>query len=481
MTSVKKNYIYSSLYQLMLIIIPLVTSPYISRRLGPEMLGTQSYCYSIATYFYLFAMLGVTNYGNRSVAAIRDDRNELSKTFWTIYFFQLLRGVVVLTIYIAYILLFQKEYFVIALLNGLYVLSGLIEINWFFFGLELFKVTVTRNIIIKLTNVAFIFIFIKGKEDLWLYSLMVAGTAVVSNLYLWFYVKKYVDFYKPKLSEFIPHIKPEVALFIPVIAISLYKVMDRIMLGSMTSTTQVGFYTNSESIINIPMSLITALGTVMMPHAANLIARGKTEESKKEIETSMVFVVCMSTIMMFGLSAIAPVFAPVFFGSEFADCSAIIVGLSPTIVFISWANVIRTQYLIPRKRDKEYICSILAGAGVNLLINFLLIPRLQAIGAVIGTVSAEFTVCFLQSFFVRKELPIPRYIKQGLPFLFISGGMFIVVRLVMGRLGENIGTVVLGIVIGGLSYFVMVLPYILNSKQEAVVSLKKSFLRIIHR
>ena len=426
--SVKINYIYNVAYQLLLILAPLITSPYISRKLGPDMIGQQSYCYSIATYFMLFIMLGVANYGNRCVAKVRENRKELSQTFWTIYGFQCLRAIVVLTTYILFVLFFEQKYSLIALVNGIYVFSGFFDISWLFFGLEQFRLTVPVNFIVKIFNIIALLLFIRQPSDIWKYSLIIGSVALISNCILWFYLKRFVDWYKPSFKEFLPHIKPEIILFVPVIAVSLYKVMDRIMLGALSTSTEVGFYTQAESIVNLPMSLITSLGTVMLPRISHLISKGDIDSTKKYIESSISFAMMLAFAMAFGLSAIAPTFAPTFFGEEYVPCSALIIGLSITIIFISWANIIRTQYLIPNAKDKSYLISIVTGAIVNLCINFSLIPRFASIGAVVGTVCAEGVVCFIQTFMVHKELPIKKYINIASPFFIMGIVMFGAVR-----------------------------------------------------
>ncbi|ELC8416278.1 polysaccharide biosynthesis C-terminal domain-containing protein [Clostridium perfringens] len=450
---------------MLLIITPLITAPYISRNLGPKMIGIQSFCYSIVTYFVLFCMLGVLNFGNRSIAKVRDNREELTKTFWIIYGSQFIRSIIIMFMYFIYVLIFAKEYFVIAMINGIYIIAALLDISWMFFGLEQFKITVTRNVVIKILNVICIFIFIKGPQDLWKYSLITAVATFLSNGYLWFYLKRYIDWYKPTFSEMIANIKPELVLFVPAIAISLYKVMDRIMLGVFSNETQLGFFTSSESVVNIPMSLITALGIVMLPRITNMIANGDNKNIKKYIENSMIFVIMMSMAMTFGLSAIAPTFVPVFFGPKFLECGPIIIGLSITIIFISWANVIRTQYLIPKGKDKSYLVSIICGAVTNLIINFLLIPRFQAIGAVIGTICAEATVCIVQTLMVRKNLPIRKYMSDNVMFLLFGIIMFIGVRFVGSLFELCILRLVIEILTGGIIYCGLTLIYMIKIRK----------------
>ena len=200
-------------YQILLIILPLITTPYISRVLGSEGLGTYTYTYTIANYFVLAAMLGVKNYGNRSVAAVRDDRKLLSRTFWEIYGLQLLCSLTATAAYVVYVSAFVREYQLIAALQGIYVLSGLMDISWLFFGAEQFRVTVMRNIAIRLINLACIFLFVKSRGDLWLYTLIMTLGMVFSQGYLWMYVKRLVDWRRPKLRDLGMHMIPELILF----------------------------------------------------------------------------------------------------------------------------------------------------------------------------------------------------------------------------------------------------------------------------
>ena len=144
LSSVKKNYLYSVAFQILIIILPLITSPYISRVLGADLLGVQSYYFSVASYFYMFAMLGVNNYGNRSIARVRDNKEELSKTFWSIYLLQFICALLVSGAFLFYVFIIEKNNKTIAFINGLYILSGMFEINWLFFGLEKFKIKIGR-------------------------------------------------------------------------------------------------------------------------------------------------------------------------------------------------------------------------------------------------------------------------------------------------------------------------------------------------
>jgi len=127
MNSVKKNFAYNFIYQVLIMILPLITAPYLSRVLRADGMGTYSYTYSIAYYFTLFGMLGLNNYGNRSIARIRNDKEKLSKTFWEIYGMQVITSIIIFIFYFLYAG-FARTNRTISILQGCFVISVLLDI-----------------------------------------------------------------------------------------------------------------------------------------------------------------------------------------------------------------------------------------------------------------------------------------------------------------------------------------------------------------
>lgn len=466
MKSLQKNFLYNVLYQILLVILPLITAPYISRTLGATAVGVYSYTYSVAYYFLLIAMLGIGNHGNRSIAAVRDDRKKLNKTFSSIYSLQVITFSIAILAYAIYLVLFVKDNRLIVLLQLIYVTSGLFDIGWLFFGLEQFKLTVARNTLIKISTVVLMFVFVHKPSDLWKYTLIMSAGTLFSQAYLWLYVKKYVSFEKCSVKEITSNIKPVLILFIPVLAYSIYKVMDKIMLGNMSSYDQVGFYNNAEKIINIPMGIITALGTVMLPRMSNIVANGDKKRVDDYIRISAKLVTLLSSAIAFGLMGVSSVLAPVFFGDEFIACGEIIRLLSVTVFFIAWANVIRTQYLIPNKRDSIYLTSTMVGAILNLIINWMLIPKYQANGAAFGTIVAEFSVMLVQMVAVKNELPMRKYIMSYSPILIIGLIMAVLVDGIGIKLGVSVSTLAIQILAGGFFFCIVTIAYLRISNDE---------------
>lgn len=461
--SVKKNFAYQMIYEILIIIMPFLTSPYIARVIGAKGLGTFSYSYSIAYYFMLFSMLGLKNYGNRSIAQVRENKQELDKTFSSILAIHIIISLAVCFAYMGYVLFICEEK-LYAIIQFACVVSSLFDISWFYFGIEEFKLTVTRNSIIKIVNVICVFLFVKNEQDLWIYCLIMALGTLIGQLVLWIPIKKYVKIVKPSWSRMKPHIKPMLILFIPSIAVNVYKYMDKVMIGFLGEKVQLGYYENAEKVINIPLTVITSFGTVMLPKMSNLAAKKKNNDTKKYINISMEFVNCLAFGLAFGMAGVGKVFAPVFWGREFTSSGFLIMGLAVTIPFISFANVIRTQFLIPQSRDKQFVFSVCLGAVINFVANMLLIIKLQAIGAMIGTILAEVSVCVVQTIFVRRELPIIKYIKNCITFFLMGFTMFVIVVVIGHYMGISITTLIVQILTGGVVYIVQCSVYFYASK-----------------
>lgn len=466
--SVKKNLVYNILYQVLILIIPLITTPYISRVIGPEGIGIHSYTYSIVNYFVLFAMLGINNHGNRSIAMVKDNKEELSKTFVSIYSLQIIMSILMIIIYSIVFIFIGNKYRAFFAIQFIYIIATLLDINWFFFGMEEFKLTVIRNSVVKVLSMLSIFIFVNDSSDLHIYMIILALGTLLSQTILWKFIGRYIKFIKVSKEDIIKQLKPTIVLFIPVIAVSIYKIMDKIMLGSISGINQVGFYENSEKIINIPISIIVALGTVMLPKIANLESKGQGSEIKRYISISIEFIMFMAFGATFGLIGISPILIPVFLGEKFADCINLVSLLSITIVFISWANVIRTQFLIPKKKDRIYINSTILGAIVNLFVNLLLIKTYGALGAVFGTVLAEASVAIYQTIKIRKELDIYNYLKRTVFYIIPASVMCILVRSIGGMLSISVSTVLIQVIIGGIVYVSISLCYMYTIKNEIV-------------
>lgn len=414
------NYVYSMLYRLSSCVLPLVVTPRIARVLGAENNGVYVITSVVACIFIMLCKLGLENYGNRAIAVARDDPKERSRVFCSIYALQLCASAISITVYVVMTACFIKEHQAVYWLQLLYVLSALFDVSWFFFGIEKFRLTTVRSLIARALIIAGVYVFVNDQNDLVVYTAVMSGCFLLEQCMLFPFVFKHVRVARPRLADVKRHIKPNLVLFIPILALSVYHWMDKIMLGAMVDTGTVAYYNYAESIINLPKGIVQALGTVMLPRISYLVARGRDRECAPLFGTSMELACVIGCALCFGIIGVAPVFVPLFLGPDYTPTILLTMELAIVMIPMSVADVIQTQHLIPFRRDIVYVWSIIIGACVNLMLNVCLIPPLKATGAIIGTLGAELAVCVYQLVRVRAFYPSRRLLANLLPYVLIG-------------------------------------------------------------
>ena len=428
MNKVKKNFVYLSLYKILEMLLPMITSPLLSRRLGAEALGVYSYSYSIVSIFAIISQLGVYNYGMREIAKVRNNQEKLNSTYSNIFVTHLLSGIIVTIIYFISLCFLQEKNIIIFIIQGGVLLSNIVDNAFLFIGLENVKTVSIRDAIIKFATFFLILLFIKSPDDLLKYTMIMTFSTLICRTVGLLYGRKFAKFVKPKLSECKKHFKPMAILMIPTLASTVYQSMDKIMIGWFYGDKEVGYYECASKGL-IPKNIITALGTVMCPHIASMYAEDRKKEALNMVEKSLTVSLIMSYIFTFGIIAIAKEFAPWFWGSEFSVCSNMLIGLSITIPIWCVGEVIRNQLLLPLGRDNQNMISFVLGIIVNAILNALLIPKFSVMGAIVATILAELVMSIVQASFVKKEIDITKCIKATIPYFVISILMLVMVRL----------------------------------------------------
>lgn len=439
--SVVKNYLYNLIYQILVLILPIVTTPYLSRVLGAEGIGIYSYTISIVTYFTLFGSLGIAMYAQREIAYVQSDKEKRSKIFWETF---ILRNITLFVSMIIFYFIFVKngEYSIYYKILLLEIFAGMFDVSAFFQGMEEFKKTINRNIIVKFISIISIFIFVKQATDIGKYLFIYVISTLIGNLSLWFYLPKYISKINIKSLNILKHLKPTIILFVPQIATQIYTVLDKTMIGSLIiDKAEVGYYEQAQKIVKLVLTIITSLGTVMLPSIANKFAKGKKEEIKRDILNSFNFVYFLSIPMVFGMVLIAKELIPLFLGEGFEKSVCIMYTISPIIILIGLSNVIGMQYLLPTKKQKQFTISVVIGAIINLILNFMFIPKLLSIGAAIGTVVAETTVTAIQLYFIKDEYNIKEIFIMSVRYLISAIIMFIVMMILNRILLRNISAI----------------------------------------
>lgn len=447
--------------------------PYLARVLGATGTGTYSYTLSIVTYFILFGSMGIALYGQREIAYNQNNIEKRSNIFFELFFMKIVTLFISL---ILFYLLFARsgEYALYYRVLTLEIIANMLDISWFFQGIEEFKKLSIRNIIMRLLSVAAIFLFVKKASDILAYIIIYVFTTLLSNLILWIDIKKYIV--KPKKLNFKKHIKPILILFIPQIAIQIYTVLDKTMIGFiLNDMSEVGYYEQAQKIVKMLLTIVSSLNAVMLPRISNYFINDDKDAIDRYTKRTFNFIYLISIPMIFGLIAISKSFVPIFYGAGYEKVIPILCLSSIIILFLSISSTIGNQYLLPTKKQKQFTISVIVGCIINLILNGLLIKSYSSFGACISTIVAEFSVAAIQMFFVRKELDIIGIIKLSKKYIFSGIVMMICCLLIQLLNLSNMLTLILQIIVGVIVYFICLftlkddlLKYIISVGKEKI-------------
>lgn len=427
MSKLVSNYLFTVMYQVLLMLTPVVTTPYVSRVLKAEGIGIEAYVASIVQLFIIFIILSLPMYGSRQIA-VQKDQLARSKEFWSIFSLQFIGAILNLAIFIIFIMGYAgyKELFFI---NVLTLLAYSIDISWYFIGKEEMKKIAIRNMVIKLAGIILIFSLVKDVNDLPIYIAINGGTLLIGQLIMWFPLLKEIKFIRPSFSDIKVHVIPIFTLFLPQLMIQVYVLVNKIILGNISGEVEVGYYNQANKIIKIVLGIISSLGTVLLPRMASEFAKGNNAQLKKYTDFTLQFVLMITLPMVFGMIAIAPNFVVWFFGDEFKPVIPVIMVMSPVIFFVGLANVFGVQILVATNQQRKYSIAITVGAVLSLIANFYLVFSLGSLATTIALLVAEAVGALIQMYYARSYFNIMAFIKMALKYSILAVAVFFVARI----------------------------------------------------
>ncbi len=466
-TGLKKNLFLSTFYQVLTMVLPLITAPYAARVLGVDGTGIYSYTHAYVMYFMLFGALGMVAYGTREIAQHRDNKSERSQIFWEIAVLTFITSSVAILAWGIWIL-FNEKYRIYYIILTVYLLGTMFDISWFYAGMEEFKYTVSQNSIFKILGAISIFVFVKRADDLWIYILILSLTTFLANISMWAYLPKFVNGVSLHSIRLKRHFRETLVYFIPTIATSVYTILDKTLIGLITqNTSENGNYEQATKIINMAKSVCFAgVNLVFQSRISYLFAQKKYDEIKQRIYVSMDYILFIGIAICFGLIGVSDRFVPLFFGPGYDNTIILLQLMAPLTVIVGVSNCLGSQYYNPAGLRAQSAKYIIIGSIVNLVLNIAFIPKLRSIGAVIATLIAELIIATLyikssNGYYLTKNLIIQGWKK------IVSGVLMLTVVVMIGRIIESdFVSIVIQITIGALTYTLLLLL------------LKDSFIRI---
>ena len=436
--NIRKNYIYNLAYQILTLLTPFITMPYVSRILSPASIGLQSFSFSVSQTFGLFANLGIFTYGTREISYFRNDRAQVTQIFWELKELSLMTSVVCFFIYAVFVEIYVKDHRVLFWVLLPNVIGASIDCMWLFSAFEEFGKIVSRQIIFKILDIAFIFIFIKHDSDLNLYVFGSVFFSTLTTITLWFELPKYINMPDWKKLKPFRHIKVTFFLFLPTVAIQIYSILDKVMLGFISETTiESGYYELALRISKMPLMVVASLAGVIMPRIGWLFKQNDYEAVSSYIYYSFRYVWFISVPLCLGLIAASDNFIAWFLGAEYLEVAKLLKVSSFLLIIIGLANVTGSQYMIPVGRQNQFTLTVTIGAGVNFILNMFLIRMFYSYGALAASVIAEFSVLASQLYFLRKEFSIVKIFLCGTKYILAGLVMFVLCAVLNKKLPQT--------------------------------------------
>ena len=458
-----RNYMYNTLFQVLVLLTPIILSPYLARVLGPEKLGVYSYAYNIADVIVSFALLGTYTYGCRQIAYVREKEAVCKKTYQEVSTLRLILGTIGSVIYLAITYIQQGERQLVFVILYFWVMAMILDPSWFFVGQEDMKPTAVKNSVIKIVTVCLIFCFVKSSEDITKYTLIISATTLVSNLVLYFQFKKYNVKQLLCFSNLSIHLRGSIALFWTQIATMIYLKVDKIMIEMLTkNASNVAFYDQAEKIVTIPLTFVTVLSTVMMPKIANEFANQNNDEISRLLNKAGQVSLFMACPMMVGIAIIANHFVPWFLGDSFLPSAIVISIISPIIVSNSLSGISGKQFFTATNQINVILIAYMSTAVVNVTINALLIPKFSYIGAAVATVISSYISVLIQYYIMNKQVKMNKTFISGMKYLACSFIMGIIVFYFDKFMSPSPITTIAECVLGFVIYFILL--FILRDK-----------------
>lgn len=404
--SIKKNIVLNIIYTITNMVFPLITFPYVSRILLSEALGKVSFFTAVSNYAIMIASLGISTYGIRAVAKVRNNRTDLSKVVEELLIINTITTIIVVGVLLSsirWVDKFQNDYELL-LINCVLILGTPIGMNWFYSGLEQYSYITKRSIFFKTVSLILVFLLVKNSNDYYIYALITVFSSVTSYVCNFIYARKFCDYVSIKQLKFRRHYKQILVLFASILAVNIYTNLDTVMLGFICGDKEVGLYSVAVKVKAVLLTLVNAISAVLLPRLSYYLSEKKNDEFNKVLKksTSLILLISLPLAVLFIIEAKDSIL--VLGGEDYIGAVLCMQIIMPILVISGISNITGNQILLPNGKDSFFMVAVIMGAAVDLIMNLLLMPHLGCVGAAIATLLAETTQMGIQMICSKKYL-----------------------------------------------------------------------------
>lgn len=453
---VRYNYIFNLIYQAINILVQVVLLRYLAIVIGSEGIGIQSYTNSIVTYFTMILALGVNWYGQKEIARKMEDKTELSKCFWELMALKLIWSLAVLPFYVIVIIL-GGEYRIYYIASSFMLAATIVDISWFYQGIERFDIVALRNSLIKLLGMFLVILCVKEKDDVLKYILILSLSNMLGNFSIWVKIHKDVlPFWKAgfEFKKIADHFKDSFRYFVPTIAITVYSTLDRTMIGFICKRPEEnGFYEQAIQVSNMLKIVVLSYNSVMMSRMTLVMAQKKKTEVKELFEGSLEFILLISWPIILGVAALARDFCFIYFGLDYNEIADILLCFSPLTLIVGLSNIVETHIVTPANQRSLGNRIVIQGLIANVILNSLFIPLWNGIGAALASVLSEILVTIQYVRRYPEFITWKKIASVGFKKSIAGVIMFLVIMVVKHYLPVSVAVLCMEVAVGAVLYF----------------------------
>lgn len=448
------NILINGLYQVFLIITPIVTIPYLSRILGNYYLGEYAYYSNILIFLGVVIVFGMNQQGTKLIA--ESNFSSRRKVFFDLWKIQLLVGSIVALFYVGAIFFsgMNQRYLLLFLP---FLFSYLFDLSWFYIGISEVKKVVSRNMIIRLVVLAFIFISIKSKADFEKYIIINSIGMIVSNVVFIFPLKNYLPVREKKHNFHINwrYFKTGFSVLLPLLAVQVYTTLDKVIIGNIAGQVELSYYDQSQKVARVVLALVTSLSVILMPQMAKM--NGNKDGQQKLLVKSADYTLIFAGLLTVGLMVNTGSFVPWFFGENFASMVPNMFFSSFIIIFLSYGGVYANQYTLAKGMYTIYAIPSIVGAILNVILNVTLVTRFDSLGGTFSMIITEGVVCFLRLFLLRKDIDLHKILTHQIGIVLSIGATYLIGYFIHPQFSSVILTMAVSAIIMSISYLVFIL------------------------
>lgn len=476
--SIKKNFLYNSIMMFFNIGFPIITAPYVSRILGVEKIGEINFGSSFVGWFILIASLGLPTYATREIARNRQNKEKLKEIFNEIlvlhFISVLVLGIIyfVVIIYVPRLQIYNK----ILTIYSLNLMFSFFSLDWFYYGMEDYEYISKRSLFFKIISLILILTFVKEEKDFYKYVYIIIFGMGANNILNIMNSTRYVDLsLKINLKILYKHVISAKIFYFQVILGSMYSVVIQIILGIKSSTIELGYYSRSNQLIMLIITVILSFARTISPRLSSYYSENNLEYRKLLIisfrMTSFFIFPCL-----IGSIFLSETMMYIFGGEQFISGSMSLKILSFLIISTVYSTFLDTNISLPSGNERNTLYGNIGVAAITLILTLLLSGRFGANGVAFSIVIGESVGLIIQIIRIKSQkLYLGFFDKNLIKYILASllMGLILIFFISKIKLGyiDKIIIIPLGIFLYLL--FIFIISKLMKLDNEIEIILKK--------